>query len=171
MTPIKTKVELFNSYPGCYDFSEVKNGLIEVLERQVTDDEVYEHISMYIEEDYIGATAYLDEINDYWLCDFSIRLWNGTRERQLITDNIVNFITKFGTDCEYMRIVIEDDVLKIECSHHDGTNYAECRLLTNDGMDILRKFEEDCCDQDAEEQIESIFEELLKHTKKIPTEL
>jgi len=46
-------------------------------------------------------------------------------------------------DCDYFEFIDDNGLLKIRCSHHDGTNYYEVRELTKKGEEYAELHEYD----------------------------
>lgn len=64
--------------------------------------------------------------------------WMGNREIvPTLVDNLYNAVMKCLKDCEYYKLSMKDNVLYVQGSHHDGTNYFEIRLVDSDNYDKL----------------------------------
>lgn len=49
---------------------------------------------------------------------------------------------KAMTDCDYFRIYDENGHMYLTCSHHDGTNHFEIKIVTEKGYTVLPRFAE-----------------------------
>ena len=72
----------------------------------------------------------------------TIGRWNGKGEGGKIGD-FENLLQEFLKDCDYVRIYDDKGHLYISASHHDGTNSAEVRVLTEKGMELYDDWQED----------------------------
>lgn len=135
---IKT-ITLFNNYDG-YDFEEWKKSFLEAnCIEDVSDNVIWDYISMIEDEDFNNAIESLNEIScgNKWVVSGRLGLWNGTHDVTNIfssTEDMVYAITK---DCDYIKIWFENNNLFIQASHHDGTNTFQCKVLTNKGLEMF----------------------------------
>ena len=70
-----------------------------------------------------------------WIAYGSIKRWNGTYHRWEVLSDANDFFDLIQ-DCVYIRIDDEDGLIKIKCSHHDGTNYYTLKPLTKHGYNF-----------------------------------
>ena len=64
----------------------------------------------------------------------TIGSWRGPLDCGKVV-NSYNELSDFWRDCDYIKVYTNKGHLYIECSHHDGTNYAEVKELTNKGLE------------------------------------
>ena len=61
--------------------------------------------------------------------------WTGKRSGGQIYDSWSDFISEFSEDCDYFEFWDENGHLFVKCSHYDGTNVCEVKLVTEAGRD------------------------------------
>lgn len=167
---LKMKTILFDNYPGCgYDFSEMKNNLEECNSCTMTDEQVWQYIGWCEQDDWNAMLEELSTIENAnnWIARGKVGRWNGTSEGWSVFSTAETMLCALGKDCEYYSIYIKEGSLHIECSHHDGKNYAECRLLTYDGNFIWDEWSS-LCGENAHLQEDEMLDLLWdNHTIKI----
>ena len=70
-------------------------------------------------------------------------------------------------DCDYYKIWEEDNILHLKCSHHDGTNYFEIRILANEGLELYENWLYDDDDTLSDLNEREIHQKLLSDPKYI----
>lgn len=89
----------------------------------------------------------------------SLGLWNGRRTGYKLISN-ASITNIFANDCDSFAIYFEDDELKGEFHHHDGTNYVTYHLVKPSKLDskdmnlLTEKLYNNHCD---EEEIQSLI--------------
>ena len=73
--------------------------------------------------------------NGFLLCGTSGR-WDGTYSGGCYVKNFDD-LYKFWKDCDYIKVWDENGHLYFMASHHDGTNYAELKELTDKGHEYM----------------------------------
>lgn len=139
-------VVLFDSYNN-YDFDKIKAELIEVNDEPISDDYVYDLISLCQEDDWNEMMSYLKSVEKYhkWVILGSAGTWQGSRECSQIFDNIDNAISAITRDCEFIKVWSENGHLYVQASHHDGTHNLELKLITDKGWEIYDNWLSSCC--------------------------
>ena len=70
--------------------------------------------------------------------------WMGDREIvPTLVDNLYDAVIKCLKDCDYYNLTIKDNVLYVQGTHHDGTNYFEIRLVNSDNYDKINYWDDD----------------------------
>lgn len=122
----------------------------------VPEERVQEAMSFDLEQqmdDFKANMAKWFDDGKVFVLTGSCGTWHGRSDGGCIVRNIHDFF-RIAKDCDYIAITDEAGRLKIRCSHHDGTNYAEVRMLTDRGKAWLEKHEE--CD-DRRTVCETLF--------------
>ena len=96
----------------------------------------------------------------------SVARWNGTFAGGEIGDFSTLF-TEAIEDCDFYKIWEEDNILNLKCSHHDGTNYFEIRILTNEGLNLYEDWLYDDDDTLSDLSEREIHQKLLSDPKYI----
>lgn len=60
---------------------------------------------------------------------------------------------KCWNDCDYIELYEENGHFFIKCSHHDGTNFFEVKLMTDRGIEYFRKWEDSWDNRKSEQEI------------------
>ena len=97
---------------------------------------------------------------DYYVVTGELGLWNGNHTIVPETfDNLYDALSKCATDAYDIVVKYENNAIKFECHHHDGTNYFEVRNLSFDDYDKIEWWDDD---KDGD-----IFEFIEKHARPI----
>ena len=118
-----------------YELAEVNDW--EIPEDGPSDDELWEEWYDQKERDWDdieGEVKYHDERGSY-LIIASLGLWNGRFDGGKIIDG---YLTKAIRACfeDYNKVYWQDKNLKVEATHHDGTNYFIIKKLTDRGIEF-----------------------------------
>lgn len=82
----------------------------------------------------------------------SLGLWYGNCRGGKICYNFRDLAGAWE-DCDYINIYDQNGHLYIECSHHDGTNMYECKLLTERGEQYAEDHGWDMYDSELHEKL------------------
>lgn len=107
-----------------------------------TQEEIdkYIEINMANDWDNLIEGVLCDHIEaEKWIAYGSIRRWDGSYHGWKVLEDARDFFDLIQ-DCLYFRIDDEDGLIKIKCSHHDGTNYYTLKPLTKHGYDFYRNY-------------------------------
>lgn len=141
--------DIFNNYDvsKAYDYQEkfLKEMAKENGENpdEVTEEEIWERVG---EEEREAWRLNVEEnLMDFFsgktvLMKGTVERWNGKGEGGEIGD-FEKLLHDFLKDCDYVHIYDEDGHLFISASHHDGTNEAEVRILTEKGIELYEDWE------------------------------
>ena len=132
----ETKKFIMEEYPElCVIKCEDENGNITYEPTDATvwdfindDDEMVFDNLMDYDFDRIFADKYVLSVG-------SIGRWDGTFSGWEV-GTFGEVFNNIMTDCDYLKLTDNDGDLQIECSHHDGTNYATFRILTDKGYEL-----------------------------------
>lgn len=69
----------------------------------------------------------------------AVGLWHGTYEAKEKGD-FWQLFDKAMKDCDYFRIYDTNGHLHLTCSHHDGTNHFEIKVVTKKGYTVLPRY-------------------------------
>lgn len=130
-------VVLFNSYDN-YDFDAIKADIMEYNDEPISDNYVYDVISLYKEEDWNEMMSYLKSVEKYhkWVMLGTAGTWQGSINGGQIYENIDKAISSIIKDCDYVKVWSENGHLYVQASHHDGTHNVELKLITDKGWEI-----------------------------------
>ena len=71
----------------------------------------------------------------------NVGLWHGVYEAKEKGD-FWKLFDKAMKDCDYFRIYDTNGHLYLTCSHHDGTNHFEIKVVTDKGYTVLPRYAE-----------------------------
>lgn len=119
----------------------IANGMAE------TEDEVTESMidELRWDEDAIEWENVKCELVEYFknktvIFFGTLGLWYG-RTAGGKTGNFENLLMDALEDCAYVKIYEKNDRMFLECSHHDGTNEFEIKIITERGKQYLENWE------------------------------
>lgn len=131
---------LYSNYE--LDYNEAKEWLIDQhLEAypdneiwEPTDSEVWEELNF---QDSVNCDVFMEELErfiygHYFILQGTIGTWCGVKGGGFIFSSINELCTAWN-DCDYLEFYDENGHLYIRCSHHDGDNYYEIKMLTQKG--------------------------------------
>ena len=101
------------------------------------------------------------------ICFGSVGRWDGTFRGGEIFESFEDAYYRMTKDCDYVKIYEEDNHLYVQCSHHDGTNNFEIKILTEKGEDYYNNWEYMIFPNDARNE-EYIHNQIIKRYSKIP---
>lgn len=81
---------------------------------------------------------FLKESNTGFILCGTCGRWNGRYNGGCFVNNFDD-LYKFWKDCDYIKVYDENGHLYMKATHHDGTNYAELKELTNKGVEYKVK--------------------------------
>ena len=152
-------------------FEETKKELLDsetYTEDELTDDVVWDCVYDIDAENFDNIFQEIKNWadNNQVLFIGSVGRWNGTFAGGEIGDFSTLF-TEAIEDCNYYKIWEEDNILNLKCSHHDGTNYFEIRILTNEGLELYENWLYDDDDTLSDLSEREIHQKLLSDPKYI----
>ena len=129
-----------NIYDDCV-WEGAKQDLIDSGNEDPTDNEVWDRVYLYDEDDWGMEKARLKEVfdNGKFLAVGICGRWNGNFAGGFIFDNLDELLERFR-DCN-LTIWDENGHFFIEGSHHDGTHHVEIRQLTPKGEQYYENWE------------------------------
>lgn len=92
-----------------------------------------------------------------------VGLWNGTYKCGQIGE-FWDLFSKAIEDCSYIKIYDENGHMYLTCSHHDGTNHFEIKILNDDAEDYYDRWSYGTDNRKEYEVITQIY----KRYSKIP---
>ena len=122
------------------DFEGIKNP---------TDQELREYTQHIMEDDWdCLVNKVMLRTNRKYIAYGVIGRWDGSHRGWTVLENDDDFY-KLIEDCGFVEIQEEDDgLLRIKCSHHDGTNFYELKVLTDEGWQY---YDDHCLEADWKE--------------------
>lgn len=106
-----------------------------------TDDEIWKEI--YAQDEMNWDDTFYELKNffkDKKVIFFgSLGLWTGRHDAGKIGD-FESLFYEAVRDCDYIEFSDRDGHLELKCSHHDGTNYFEIRVLTDKGYNYAENW-------------------------------
>lgn len=108
-----------------------------------TDDEIWIEIYHIDELNFWEEYERLKEFFDGEHCILmgAVGLWNGNYAAGTIFTNFDEMYRKATRDCDSVKIWDENGHLYLECSHHDGTNCFEIKIMTKKGIEYYENWE------------------------------
>lgn len=164
-TPINNGVTILNSlvneededYKEMYeDWHEEGESLFDFVQRRIEFecDDFWKNLRAVKDSSYI----------DYYVVTGELGLWDGNHTIVPVTfNNLYDALLKCATDAYDIVVKYEDNAIKFESHHHDGTNCFEVRNLCFDDYDKI-----ECWDDDKDGDV---FEFINKHAKPISWEM
>ena len=138
-----------------YELAEVNDW--EIPEDGPSDDELWEEWYDQKERDWDdieGEVKYHDERGSY-LIIASLGLWNGRFDGGKIIDGYLNKVIRACFE-DYNKVYWQDKNLKVEATHHDGTNYFIIKKLTDRGIEFYNNH---CYDYDDRTMHQKLFKD------------
>lgn len=101
-----------------------------------TDNDIWEELNFQDQINWDEFECELKNFMDghYFILQGTIGTWLGTKEGGFVFDT-VNELYKAWSDCDYLEFYDENGHLYIRCSHHDGNNHYEIKMLTRKGYE------------------------------------
>lgn len=137
----KKRILFDNSFRLEY-FNEAKDYLTELYKEDFPDDEEFQPSDSDIMEllkfrEEIDYQDFINEMTNFidgntFIIQGVIKAWDGKFKGGFIFDNI-NKLSEVWEKCDEIMIYDENGHLYIECSHHDGTNHYEIKMLNAKG--------------------------------------
>ena len=124
-------VTLFDNY-DC-DFEGYKQDYLENNDvDSVSDNVVWDYISMLEKEDYKSALRELDLVSNgsKWIVSGKVGTWRGNFDAYKIFNSAEEMVQAIVQNCDYIKIWLENNKLFVQATHHDGTYCFQCKVLT-----------------------------------------
>ena len=135
--------------------AEVNNW--EIPENGPSDDELWQEWYDQNERDWDDIESevkYHDERGSY-LIIASLGLWNGRFDGGKIINGYLNKVIRACFE-DYNKVYWQDKNLKVEATHHDGTNYFIIKKLTDRGIEFYNNH---CYDYDDRTMHQKLFKD------------
>lgn len=162
---------IFNNYD--FEEEEIIKFILETNEdltrEDVTDNMIYEEWcwqeQVWFEDAFLTLVKFFD--GKKIICFGSVGRWNGTFRGGEIFESFEDAYYRMTKDCDYVKIYEEDGHLYVQCSHHDGTNNFEVKVLTDKGEDYYDNWEYMIFPNDARNE-EYIHNQIIKRYSRLP---
>ncbi len=130
----KTVVYFDNYNTDGYE-EDARDNLRLVYGEEPSDEEVWNAVWSYLETDWAIMSSALDRSFDgaNLIISGAVGRWDGRVTGGAIYPTWDKFIADFGKDCEYFEVKQVDGHLYVACSHHDGNNFCEVKVVTDAG--------------------------------------
>ena len=138
---MKKEIVLFSNYvEDLMSEEEAREFLAENGEENITSNDIWEFIQNQSDFEWDEFTRYLDKYleEDYYIATGTCGLWYGRVAGGKVLKNINDFYDLLK-DCDYIKITDVGGHLMVQCSHHDGTNHYELRMLNDKGIEYYHK--------------------------------
>lgn len=112
-------------------------------ESEITDDDLWQWRNEEMENDWDNEKEMLTQYFTDKEVEFigAVGLWDGTYKTKVKGDFWDLFYTAMK-DCDYFKLYDENGHMYLTCSHHDGTNHFEIKVVTDKGYTVLPRFAE-----------------------------
>ena len=146
--------QIYDNYPN-YTLDEVRKQMVESevygADEEITDDMVYNWMddenNLNWEDFKKELTTFIDNQEHSMLLVGYAGTWRGNISGEIYI-NKFDDLYKFWKNCNYINIYEVHGRLFIEASHHDGTNKAELRCLTDKGESYRERHNYDFTDEE-----------------------
>ena len=137
----------------------------------ITDSMIEEWRQEQIDIEWEAVKAELDNLFDNKTVMFvgTVGRWNGTYAGGKVGD-FWDLFNKAMTDCWYLTLEDIKGHLYLTCSHHDGTNKFEIKVLTDKGKQYYENWEYSTdarTEQDCHRQIAKRYSLLPRYAKTV----
>ena len=163
---------IWNSNINDWDEKEFIEEYKEVHGEVPSENELYRYmhdLSMVYLEDVEGEIKYHENAfgKKQYIVSATLGLWNGNFKGGKIITGLWNVITQCFED--YNKIYEERGRLKINATHHDGTNYFQIKELTEKGVEFAERHKWDLSDRALHEKLfnDSHYSKNVQMFKKI----
>lgn len=145
-------------------YDDAREYLLDEHDEEPSDDDIWDYIyeeANYEYDDIITQIMhYLRDTETIFVG--SVGRWDGTFDGGDI-DTFETLYYKAIKDCDYIKFEEDDNEhLYLTCSHHDGTNCFEIRLLTDKGMKFFDDWNYNFNDKRTEQEVHT---EIMKNKK------
>lgn len=123
-------------------------------EYESKDDVPYDKVwDMIKQTEEFAWNDFKEEINECmnnatYLLYGTVGRWNGRGKGGTFVKTVEDIVNGFGKDCNYFNFYEQNGHFYVECSHHDGTNFAEMKRVSDKGMEYYRNNEYDKDDEE-----------------------
>ncbi len=131
-----------------YDPDDYREDAIETCKLndiELTENNIYDMISEQEQEIWNLEKERIDEIfaDNSVIASGSVERWNGRHSGGQMYSSFDEFFSSFTKDCDYIHLWDENGHFYVECSHHDGTNCCEIKLVTSTGKNFYENWNYD----------------------------
>ena len=164
---MKKDITIFSNYYDSEREKYTREFLFEDSERandegwespdDIPDSVVWEEMNFEDEINWQDTSAELDNFFEgkTLLITGDCGLWYGTREAGTV--GTVKDLRKCWEDCGYIHIFDLNGHFHITCSHHDGTNHFEVKILTERGINRYNNWNSNWNDKTTEQEVHGIL--------------
>lgn len=160
---------VFNNYNLWDDYKE---DAVEILKENgienPTEDQIWDEIMFQSNSNWEDEKHELRKFFDDKTCILmgENERWNGKRKAGTIFTDFMEMYYKAMKDCDYVHIYDINGHLYFKCSHHDGTNFYEIKILTDRGIEYLENWDYGPSSDKRSEQY--VHEHIFKRYSKLP---
>lgn len=133
---------IYSNYDVCTMFDDAKAFLEEAYpELEHTDDDIWEQVYA---DDEINWESVWTDIKNFFVGKQVIMFgtmgrWNGNFAGGKIGE-FEDLFNNLIRDCDYVEIEDDNGHMNITCSHHDGTNSVEVKILSSRGENFAENW-------------------------------
>ena len=157
-----------------YEFPDRSENINTIIENGYSEDEVTENmifhwgqseLDMWWEDEVYRLNEFF---KDQTLLLFgSIGRWNGVVKGFSTYSSFNELLSDVGKDCSYFKFYDKNGHFYITCSHHDGRNHYEIKILTEDGKKYFENWEYSNRVYDVEKQLINRYSRLPHYAHKV----
>ena len=162
---------IFNNY----DFNEedIINSILEMNEELTKEDITTEMIydewcwqeQVWFEDVFSELKSFFN--NNKVICFGNIGRWNGYFDCGKIFDDFETAWYSMTKDCDYVKIYEKNNHFYIDCSHHDGNNHFEVKVLTDKAIEYYDNWNYGCWIGDKRSEAD-VHTQIIKRYSKMP---
>ena len=161
----KTAITIFDNYDlEAYEEAARQQLIDEHYDEEgyaPSEYEVYDLASDFAafewEEDFENLKNFFHDKGKAVMLRGTVGRWNGRHEAGKVFEDFEDAFYAATKDCDYWKIRDEAGHLYVECSHHDGSNSFEIKLINDKGAALLEGWEYDWNDTRTEEEVHDII--------------
>ena len=129
---------IFDNYDTETLYEEARNWLIEEYEEEPDENHIWEEVNFRLGDWYDDIYRELENFFDNYdklLLFGSVGRWTGRHSGWQVFSSFGDLMTWALKDCDYLKIYEDNGHFYIDCSHHDGSNSFEVRILNERGAE------------------------------------
>lgn len=154
---MQEKILFSNYYGDMYSEEDIKEiiledihyGLVDFKEEDIDDEMISDYMRRFLDDEFYDFKEnFRKELDsNYYVVTGTLGLWDGTHEGGKVIAGWYDLMNLLE-DCDYIKFVDENGLLKVTGSHHDGTNYFQVKELTDKGYEYYKNNEYDLTRRD-----------------------
>lgn len=152
---------IYNNYDLWDDYEEEARNFLqeEYPDIEITENDIWDEINFQDQicwdDTYDELTRFFSKYEHIMLMG-SLGLWTGRHAAGDIFDSFQDAFYKATKDCDYIKIWDENGHLYLQCSHHDGTNLFEIKIINDKGFEFIENWSYNWDDKRQKKDIHNI---------------